>query len=129
MRLTEITITNFRCFGLTRTRVELSDLTAFVDTNASGKTAVLHALQRLFGMTGADRELRPDDFHVPRPADPPDTAPVSERTLSIEVKLDFPDLEGADANGGAVSECFRKWSQKREERPVAAFGWRIALLA
>lgn len=107
MRLSEITLTNFRCFGPTPTTVNLSDLTAFVGTNACGKTAILHALQRLFGMTGADRELNPDDFHVPRPADPPDPTPVTERTLSIEVKLDFPELEDPEADEDAVAECFR----------------------
>jgi putative ATP-dependent endonuclease of OLD family len=107
MRLSEITLTNFRCFGPTPTTVELSDLAAFVGTNACGKTAILHALQRVFGMTGADRELKPDDFHVPRPADPPDPTPVTERTLSIEVKLDFPELEDPEADEAAIAECFR----------------------
>lgn len=58
-------------------------------------------------MTAADRELKPDDFHVPRPADPPDPNPVTERTLSIEVKLDFPELEDPEAAEDAVAECFR----------------------
>lgn len=107
MRISEITLTNFRCFGPTATTVQLSDLSAFVGTNACGKTAILHALQRLFGMTGADRELRPDDFHVPRSAEPPDPTPVTERTLSIEVKLDFPELEDPEADEDAVAECFR----------------------
>src|SRR5262245_54451796 len=107
MRLSEITLTNFRCFGPTPTTVALSDLTAFVGTNASGKTAVLHALQRLFGMTGADRELKPDDFHIPRPTEPPDPTPVTERTLSVEIRLDFPELEGEGADEDAVAECFR----------------------
>jgi putative ATP-dependent endonuclease of OLD family len=107
MRLSEITLTNFRCFGPIPTTIELSDLTAFVGTNACGKTAILHALQRLFGVTAADRELKPEDFHVPRPADPPDPTLVTERTLSIEVKLDFPELEDRDADEDAVAECFR----------------------
>lgn len=107
MRLSEITLTNFRCFGPTPTTVELSDLAALVGTNACGKTTILCALRRVFGMTGADRELKPDDFHVPRPADPPEPTPVTERTLSIEVKLDFPELEDPEADEDAVAECFR----------------------
>ncbi|MEZ6209976.1 MAG: AAA family ATPase [Phycisphaerales bacterium] len=107
MRIAEIKLTNFRCFGPDPQTIRLSEVTALVGTNASGKTALLHALQRVFGTSGTEREVRPDDFHVPRDTDPEADA-VDERSLAIEVRLEFPELEDPDAEEDAVAECFRQ---------------------
>lgn len=107
MRITEITLTNFRCFGPDSQKVRLSELTALVGSNACGKTALLVALQRLFGASSSDREIQPEDFHVPRTVDS-EAERVTERTLAIEVTLEFPELEDPEADEDAVAECFRQ---------------------
>ncbi len=57
MKLRSVTLSNFRCFGADPTTVELSDLTALVGANGCGKSAVLQALARLFGLSAAERTL------------------------------------------------------------------------
>lgn len=108
MRIESVTLVNFRCFGPDAEKVRLSDLTTLVGTNASGKTALLQSLQRVFGMSGSERELKPEDFHVPIPSDPFESEAVTNRSLSIEVRLEFPELENPFANEDAVAECFRQ---------------------
>ncbi len=108
MRLTSLTLTNFRCFGPAPTTIVLTDLTAFVGTNACGKTAILQGLQRVFGMTGPDRELKREDFHVPRGAASPGTAPILQRALSIEAILEFPELAKEEPDDDSIAECFRQ---------------------
>lgn len=93
----QITLTNFRCFGPAGTSINLeSGLTTFVGVNGAGKTAVLQALQRLFGITGEQRRLRRQDFHVPA-AEP---VPPLQRTLTLEAILAFPELDAGGANVG-----------------------------
>lgn len=58
-------------------------LTALIGVNGAGKTAVLQALQRLFGVTGDQRRLRRQDFHIPAA----EAAPPLSRTLALEVIL------------------------------------------
>ena len=56
-------LTSFRCFGQDGSCVPLdSSLTAFVGDNGTGKTAVLQAMQRLFGITADQRRVRRQDF-------------------------------------------------------------------
>ena len=59
MKIKCLTIQNFRCFGPNPTTINLEDLTAFVGSNGCGKSAVLQALSRLFGITNAERSLQP----------------------------------------------------------------------
>lgn len=106
MRIADITLSNFRCFGPSPTTIKLRDLTAFVGTNGSGKTSILAALQRIFGTSRSERELTPEDFHCPLTEQTEE--PVTERTLAIELTIQFPELEAeGDVNGDAVAECFR----------------------
>nr|WP_294047753.1 DUF2813 domain-containing protein [Sphingomonas sp.] len=41
-----------------------SEITAVVGPNAAGKTALLHALSKLFGVSRAQRTVQRSDFHV-----------------------------------------------------------------
>ena len=101
MFVEQLILTNFRCFGPISTTIDLSSsLTAFVGTNGAGKTAVLQALQRLFGITGDQRRLRRQDFHVPAA----ELATPPQRTLVLEAILTFPELDAGDANAGAIPE-------------------------
>jgi predicted ATP-dependent endonuclease of OLD family len=83
MFVERLTLSNFRCFGPEPQSVELhSGVTAFVGMNRSGKTALMQALSRLFGVTAEQRRLRRKDFHIPAAEiDAP-----GERTLFIEGK-------------------------------------------
>jgi putative ATP-dependent endonuclease of OLD family len=61
-----ITIAGFRSFGPAPHRIDLAgDLTAVVGPNASGKSALLQALTKLFGVTRARRTIHRSDFHLP----------------------------------------------------------------
>jgi hypothetical protein len=107
MRISRLTVSNFRCFGDPPTVISLDSLTTFVGGNACGKTTALAALARLFGVTPGDRGIKKSDFHVP-----PDTDPnsLSELSLFIEARLDFPELAEEVEGGDAVPECFRQMS-------------------
>lgn len=104
MHIESVTITGFRCFGSHPVNIPLSEeLTALVGANGSGKTAILQALLRLFGVTRAQRTILPADFYVPvnelvRP---------KSRTLTIEVRLRLPELVSGSATATAVAPVFR----------------------
>ena len=109
MRIEKVTLSNFRCFGPDPVTIDLSsDITAFIGANGSGKTAVLQALSRLFGVTSEPRRVRLQDFHVPSD----EIIPPESRTLAIEVILDFPELRspvhGNDQHPAAIPEFFHQ---------------------
>ena len=90
MRLQAISLQNFRCFGATLTKVDLSgEITALIGANGSGKTALLMALSRMFGVTRGQRMITRSDFHSPPGVLPEDR---SARRLVIEVLIEFPEL-------------------------------------
>lgn len=107
MHIAAVTLTNFRCFGPTPTVVTLEDLTAFVGANGVGKTAVLTALSRVYGVTSQERRLRRSDFHVPPDQDPDD---ITSLSLTIELRIDFPELRDGNSSP-AVPECFNQMLQ------------------
>ena len=89
MRVSHLTIKNFRCFGDVSATIELDFLTAFIGANGSGKTAVLLALDRLFGDSQAERHLQPEDFRVPHNSD---LSTIDKIELVIEARIEFPEL-------------------------------------
>jgi hypothetical protein len=106
MRITRLTLSNFRCFGPEAVAIDLVALTTFVGSNACGKTALLAALTRLFGVSPGDRGIRKSDFHVPAGTAPEN---LDELKLWIEARIEFPELaDGEDGAGFAVSDCFRQ---------------------
>lgn len=105
MFIERITLTNFRCFGQEGTSIGLTPgLTAFVGANGTGKTAVMQALQRLFGISGDQRRVRRQDFHVP----PTEIEAPQQRHLIIEAILAFPELDTEDQDAAAVPEFFQQ---------------------
>jgi recombinational DNA repair ATPase RecF len=64
MRITELRVQGFRCFGSDEVRLSFRDLTCLIGPNASGKTSVLMALQRLFGSSRGERQVVPGDFFL-----------------------------------------------------------------
>lgn len=111
MRLKRIKIAGFRCFGSNPVKCSLSEkLTALVGPNASGKTALLHALSKMFGVSRAQRTLHRSDFHLPPDTDPKDR---SSRKLFIDVLIEFPELAEGTATPETVAPAFRHIFIKR----------------
>lgn len=103
MHIERLGLENFRCFGPQQAHIVLGpSLVAFVGDNGTGKTAVMQALQRMFGVTSEQRRLRKQDFHIPRnEAERP-----LARTLVIEAIVAFPELDD-DADNAAVPAFFK----------------------
>lgn len=105
MRVQSITIAGFRCFGPEPQLIEVTgDLTAIIGPNASGKTAVLQVLCKLFGVTRAQRTVHRADFHLP-PGVPPDDR--TKRSLFVEVIIALPELAKGSATSHTVAPAFR----------------------
>lgn len=63
MLIETVTLAGFRCFGPVTITVEVApDLTVVVGSNVAGKTALLHALAKLFGVSRAQRTVLKSDF-------------------------------------------------------------------
>ena len=105
MRIASATITGFRSFGPEPARIDFSDeITAVIGSNASGKTALLQALVKVFGVTRAERAIEPSDFHIAKDEDPRDR---KERELSIDVLVGLPEFAAGDPAAGTIAEVFR----------------------
>jgi len=105
MKIESIFISGFRCFTFEGQLVRLNDLTCFVGPNASGKTATMTALTRMFGETQAERTIRSTDFHL----SPEEKLNAQQqRHLMIEAKLVFPELDGAVPVGDTIPEGFNQ---------------------
>jgi putative ATP-dependent endonuclease of the OLD family len=105
LRVASATITGFRSFGPEPVRVDFSDeVTAVIGSNASGKTALLQALVKVFGVTRPERAIEPSDFHIAKDEDP---AERKERELSIDVLIALPEFAAGDPPAGTIAEVFR----------------------
>jgi putative ATP-dependent endonuclease of OLD family len=107
MKLDSITLRGYRCFDETGQTITLDNLTCFVGPNASGKTAAMLALARMFGETRAQRQVMPSDFHLALGENLNDQSP---RVLTIDCYLRFPELdeEAGDATAVGVPETFNQ---------------------
>ncbi|WP_223940959.1 AAA family ATPase [Arthrobacter sp. StoSoilB22] len=104
MKLVSLQLCNFQSFGASAEVLEFANLTYLLGPNGSGKTALLQALARMFGVESSLRRVRADDFHVT----------VSEQglrsratSLWIEAEFAFPQLGGEGTYDGAVPPNFR----------------------
>ncbi|MFA5952598.1 MAG: AAA family ATPase [Hyphomicrobium sp.] len=102
MKIANIQLWGFRCFGAAvplptdqhpaaPIKIDFDDgITALIGRNGSGKSALLTALQRLFGETRDERSIRQEDFFVA----PGQTLEAqAQRSLIIEAVVIFPELE------------------------------------
>jgi len=131
MKIENIKLRNFRCFGPEWTELDLQEqVTAFVGSNGSGKTALFQALSRLFGITRPERSVTKRDFHITRAEEElPDG-----RSLEIECLLGFPELENdeneedhaEDEDASAVPDFFNHMAASGPHEPLKA---RIRLVA
>ena len=113
MIIEELRLSNFRCFGPSRTTVTLSDnVTTLIGGNGAGKTAALVALLRLFGIGRSERTVLKTDFHFSKD----DTEITDGKLLYIEALFAFPEL-GADGTDetGSVAEFWRQMAATEED--------------
>ena len=105
LRLEKVTLSGFRCFGPQPTEVILSPhVTAIVGPNAAGKTALLHALSKMFGVSRRQRTVVRSDFHVGADQDGDDRF---TRTLYVDVLIGLPELAEGTATPETVAPAFR----------------------
>jgi putative ATP-dependent endonuclease of the OLD family len=105
VRIASLTIAGFRSFGPEPQRIELAgNLTTFVGGNAAGKTAILQALSKMFGVTRPLRTVHRSDFHLPAGVAPDDR---SARDLFIDVVISLPELAKGTATAHSVAPSFR----------------------
>jgi len=91
MKISALKIKGFRSFGPEEIIIPIDEkLVGFIGLNSAGKTTSLEALRKLFGQSLADREIFRQDFHVGKEEKPDE---ITERTLSIEVRIDFAENE------------------------------------
>ena len=117
MRIESVTISGFRSFGLKPVTVDFAeDLTTIVGPNASGKTALLHALSKLFGVTRTQRTVQRSDFHLPPDVEPNDR---TTRNLYIDVIVALPELVDGSATPETIAPSFRHMRiERRGAEPV-----------
>ncbi|WP_196259759.1 ATP-dependent nuclease [Pelagibacterium limicola] len=115
MRLESVTISGFRCFGPDPLKVPFSpEVTAIVGSNAAGKTALLKALSKVFGVSRAERTIHRSDFHLAADADPDDRL---AKDLVIDVLIALPELADGTATPETVAPSFRHMLIAREDKP------------
>jgi len=124
LRIESVVLSGFRCFGPDQIRVPISsEITAFVGPNAAGKTALLHALSKLFGVSRAQRTVQRSDFHLGAGDDPDDRDP---KDMFIDVLIGLPELADGTATPETIAPSFR---QMQIERKGKAPVWRLRLEA
>lgn len=112
MRLESITVAGFRCFGSEPISIALAiEVTTFVGPNASGKTAILQALVKMFGVSRAQRTVVRSDFHLSLGADPDDRSP---RDLFVDLVIGLPELADGTATPESIAPSFRHMRIERE---------------
>ena len=115
MRLERATLSGFRCFGPDPLKVPISpEVTAVVGPNAAGKTALLKALSKVFGVSRPERTIHRSDFHVAADAEPDDR---SAKDLVIDVLIALPELADGTATPETVAPSFRHMLITREDKP------------
>lgn len=115
MRLESVTISGFRCFGPVPLKVPLSpEVTAVVGPNAAGKTALIKALSKVFGVSRTERTIHRSDFHLAADVDPDDR---SAKDLVIDVLIALPELADGTATPETVAPSFRHMLLPREDNP------------
>ncbi|PAD28724.1 ATP-dependent nuclease [Paenibacillus sp. 7523-1] len=104
MKLTKLVLNNYRSFGPNDTTINITDLTAFVGHNSSGKTTILSALQKLFG----NSRINKSDFHIPLDKTSDE---IVESNFYIESYFDFfdEDSEGEDEDDYGIAQYFENF--------------------
>ncbi|KAA8699621.1 ATP-dependent nuclease [Pseudomonas cannabina] len=117
MLIESAVLSGFRCFAPRPISVTISPkITTIVGPNAAGKTALLHALAKLFGVTRAQRTVRRSDFHLGPDDDP---TSLESKHLYIEVLIALPELIDGTATPETIAPSFRHMLIERpDDAPV-----------
>ncbi|PHN33225.1 ATP-dependent endonuclease [Pseudomonas sp. ICMP 460] len=117
MLIESVVLSGFRCFAPRPISVTISPkITTIVGPNAAGKTALLHALAKLFGVTRAQRTVRRSDFHLGPDDDP---TSLESKYLYIEVLIALPELIDGTATPETIAPSFRHMLIERpDDAPV-----------
>lgn len=102
MKITEMEIKGFKSFDNVGQTININSFTSLIGGNGTGKTAVLLALTRMFGVKSSDRIVQVDDFYVP-PGD--EIEDQNEREISIRVRFEFAGLK--DGEDDSVADFFK----------------------
>lgn len=111
MKLIRLRASGFRSTGPDPVVVTFERSTFLLGPNGTGKTAVLHALARMFGSEPSLRRVVPGDFHVPLGESP---GAGAARTLWLEADFTFPELVDTAGDHPTVPAFF---SHMRMEAP------------
>lgn len=107
MHIETIVLHNFRSFGPESQSIAVDpDLTTLVGANGSGKTALMQALQRMFGISNEQRTIRRQDFHIPSLEE----EIPRKRTLTLEAIVAFPELDDEDGDHSLIPDFFHHMS-------------------
>lgn len=102
-----ITLKSFRSFGPEGLNIPVDpDLTTLVGSNGAGKTVLMQALQRMFGISNEQRSIRRQDFHIPSS----EGARPGKRTLTLEAIVAFPELDNEDGDHSVIPDFFHYMS-------------------
>lgn len=108
MTLESVTLKNFKCFGPKGVTVSLDkELSVFIGNNGSGKTALVHGLLRMFGVTADLRRVRRQDFHISQ-----SNTETDKHNFSIEVILSFPETLDKKTQPNAIPQFFNQMASE-----------------
>ncbi|MFC8935683.1 ATP-dependent endonuclease [Rhodococcus sp. NPDC057135] len=96
VKLVTLRICNFQSFGPDPKEIKLDSLTYVLGPNGSGKTAVLQALVRMFGIDQSQRRVQKSDFHVPIATT---GIPAAVESPELWLEADFEWEEASDTSG------------------------------
>ncbi|GKV86232.1 AAA family ATPase [Pectobacterium atrosepticum] len=102
MKITQMEIKGFKSFDNVGQTININSFTSLIGGNGTGKTAVLLALTRMFGVKSSDRIVQVEDFFVP-PGD--EIEDQNEREISIRVRFEFAELK--DGEDDSVADFFK----------------------
>ncbi|MGE6323322.1 ATP-dependent nuclease [Pseudomonas oryzihabitans] len=110
-------LSNFRCFGPDPITVPISsEITAVIGPNAAGKTALLQALSKMFGVSRAQRTVLRSDFHLGAEETYADR---ETKELFIDVLIELSELADGTATPETIAPTFRYMQIEREgDAPV-----------
>ncbi|MEI8603968.1 ATP-dependent nuclease [Pseudoalteromonas sp. B160] len=112
MNIESLWVKNFRSFGSDGQHLSIEpDLTALVGANGAGKTALMQALQRMFGISNEQRMIRRQDFHIPAS----EKVSPSKRALILEAIVAFPELDNEEGDHSAIPDFFHNMSVTDDE--------------
>lgn len=112
MYIESITLKNFRSFGLEVQKVYIDpNLTTLVGANGAGKTALMQAFQRMFGISNEQRTIRRQDFHIPSTEE----KVLNRRTLTLEAIVAFPELDYDTGDHSVIPDFFHHMSVRNED--------------